>query len=220
MFGSFIPLLPLVLSCLCVFANERPLQQNALQYMDTARGMVQSIKKHAESYGQSAKSLKQQAHGKNIRKQVDEYSRLLGVEQKTLPSDNPLETEYPLLFVSSSIPMVTLRNYLPDLEKAGGKMVLRGMVDGADKIKPTLRFMLEALRKHPECHLPDCELFSVEILVDPVLFREFEVDKVPALTLYKGEVSHCESSSNSAGRVIFGDRSLNYLIERWRDVFQ
>src|SRR5690554_4996406 len=46
-----------------------------------------------------------------------------------------------ILFASSSVPLGTLRNYVADLEKINGVMVLRGFIGGMKEIAPTTKFI-------------------------------------------------------------------------------
>lgn len=110
------------------------------------------------------------------------------------------------LFISSSMPIETLRNYARDIEEIKDQevvMVLRGFVGGMKKIMPTRDFVLNVLKKDPDCSGKECEAYNVNIVVDPLLFQRFGVEVVPTLV------------HETAGEFlsISGDASLNYLLE-------
>ena len=123
----------------------------------------------------------------------------------------------PLLFISSSMPEITLRNYVRDLEKVGGILVMRGMIGGMKRTQPTLRFISNLLKKDPSCEGAQCALREVEVVVDPIQFQKHGIRKVPALVV-ESEFdfqSYCEDGSDSllaSGPVVYGDASLSGLL--------
>jgi len=89
-------------------------------------------------------------------------------KQKPSPTTQPGLRLY--LFVSSSVPQTTLRNYAAMLERVGGgqiSVVLRGFVGGMKKIRPTMEFIGGILKKDPACDLlrEKCASYQVEIQV-------------------------------------------------------
>lgn len=160
----------------------------------------------------------------------DEQQRLQGTVFKdilteSLPQsdqDPPALTgshaEQLYLFVSSSVPLNTLRNYAAMIDQARvGKiiMVLRGFVGGMKKIRPTMEFIGEVLKKDPSCNLAKekCDSYQVNIQVDPQLFQRYGIEEVPALAylptnVEDGEVTQVEPI------IIYGDAGLDYLLER------
>lgn len=125
-----------------------------------------------------------------------------------------------VLFVSSSMPLETLRNYAADLEKVGGVMVLRGMIGGMKTIRPTAVFTADVLKRDLACTGGRCAMRGVELLVDPMLFRVHEIEQVPALIVEEDMDlrSYCQRSGEGltpekAARVVSGDASLRALLE-------
>lgn len=120
-----------------------------------------------------------------------------------------------LVFVSSSMPIETLRNYARSLVKVKGALVLRGGVDGLRKIGPTMAFSQRVLKVDPYCR-DNCPLFKVPLLIDPLLFRQHHINQVPAIAFQvEGVIQGCERSNTApATEVIFGDISLKGALDR------
>ncbi len=128
---------------------------------------------------------------------------------------------YPLLFISASIPLATLRQYVRPLAQASGKLVLRGAIGGLERLAPTARFLQSVLRKDPDCRAADCALYTLEVLIDPLLFRDYQIQQVPALVMHTGTVQHCDPSGPTGERhVVYGDASLTGLIDTWHELAQ
>lgn len=115
------------------------------------------------------------------------------------------------IFVSSSIPLNTLRNYAADMERlsdSGVVMVLRGFVGGAGGIGPTANLAGEVLKTNPTCELTsgDCSLRNIPFIVDPMLFRQFGINQVPAIVFAPAE-------NQDEGLTAYGDASLGYVLK-------
>lgn len=128
-------------------------------------------------------------------------------------------SERPLLFISSSMPMRTLRTYAHDMEKVRGAMILRGFVNGMNEIKPTLKFVNQILKVDESCATEPCARRQVEILIDPLIFREYAIQAVPAFTVHDVTDldAYCKGTAglNPASVVVYGDNSIEYLAERF-----
>lgn len=91
------------------------------------------------------------------------------------------------LFVSSSIPMDVLRRYAHQVEGVpGAMMVLRGFINGATKIKPTVDFVGKLLKRDPDCQGARCKRIRAPVIVDPNLFRRYGIKRVPAVVTVSG----------------------------------
>jgi len=129
------------------------------------------------------------------------------------------------LFVSSSVPLNTLRSYAAMIDRARTSriiMVLRGFVGGMKKIRPTMEFIGEVLKKDPGCNLAKekyptrghkCDSYQVNIQVDPQLFQRFGIEEVPALAYLPINVDTAEGRQPEP-IIISGDAGLDYLLER------
>ena len=134
------------------------------------------------------------------------------------------------IFVSSSMPMQTLRNYAADVEKIGAKrvvMVMRGFVDGMHKITPTIQFLANVVKKQPTCDVTtgECDMRGTNIIVDPMLFRRYGVERVPTFVYVQGaEFSDPSGSEGDSAHVksdgevtrATGDASLKYILTKFQ----
>lgn len=123
-----------------------------------------------------------------------------------------------VMFVSSSMPIETLRNYARDLSKVGGVMVMRGTVGGISKMVDTITLTRKVLNADPTCEGATCRMWGTEMLIDPMLFRIYGINKVPAL-IYQPDMniqSYCDGLEkvNKASTIVYGDASLHTLLER------
>jgi len=131
------------------------------------------------------------------------------------------------LFISSAMPLQTVRNYAASVARLGDPnitLIMRGFVDGMTKIQPTIRFIGSVLQRDPVCNPAEgeCEMFQVGVAVDPLLFRRYGIDRVPAVVYAKGlkadDLALSEGDSRNATitehHAVYGDASLEYLIEQ------
>lgn len=110
--------------------------------------------------------------GELFRGLEDYYKDIPGVER--IPA-RLSSNERIYLFISSSIPKQTLRNYMAQVAKAEDPnmvVVMRGFIGGMKYVRPTLEFTHEILKKDSSCELPrECEIYGVNFEVDPLLFK-------------------------------------------------
>lgn len=122
------------------------------------------------------------------------------------------------IFISSSIPQATLKTYAA----AAGKlkdpriiMVLRGCIGGCEKFMPTAGFVQSILSPS------DGDKYTVELQIDPYLFRLYQVEAVPAIVFASNVHAPDETSEGLEGNLkaspmshkIQGDVSLQYAVE-------
>lgn len=123
----------------------------------------------------------------------------------------------PVLFVSSSMPTGTLRTYAAQIEKARGVIAFRGMPGGMTKVAPMAKLTAEMLRLDPGCEGPACVMRDVQVIVDPLVFRQHGIARVPALAMIPGDpaLPYCEREEESprAAHVVYGDAALSGLLE-------
>lgn len=128
------------------------------------------------------------------------------------------------IFVSSSMPVETVRRYVSDasaLNEANVRVVMRGFVSGVSKIMPTFNWIRSTLVMDAGCDSFDCDVFRVGVGIDPVAFRRFDVNHVPAVVFVRG-LNSLEDVQDDARSVsdyykISGDSSLRYHLERIAD---
>jgi conjugal transfer pilus assembly protein TrbC len=134
------------------------------------------------------------------------------------------------LFVSSSMPILTLKNYARDLDRLGDPnvfMVMRGFVGGMKHVKPTLDFVQKIIAEDANCkgHNTGCNAYRVNIKIDPLLFRRYGITRVPS-TVYvpdlritdPGLSEGVEGNVKTTGNhyTLLGDASLEYILETFR----
>lgn len=125
----------------------------------------------------------------------------------------------PVLFVSSSMPIETLRTYAGQLQHAGGVMAFRGMPGGMRQVAPMAKLSAAILRRDPGCEGPACAMRDVQLIVDPLVFRQHGVARVPALAMIPGDptLPYCErdEASPRSAHLVQGDAALSGLLEEY-----
>lgn len=131
----------------------------------------------------------------------------------------PPSSWVPVLMVSSSMPVAVLRTYAAQMEKAGGVLAFRGMPGGMAKVAPMAKLAAQVLRIDAGCEGPACAMRDVQIIVDPILFRQHGVARVPALAMIPGDPTqpYCErdDASPHSTHVVYGDSALSGLLEEY-----
>lgn len=134
------------------------------------------------------------------------------------PTPDP-KTWVPVLFASSSMPVTVLRSYAAQLERVGGLIAFRGMPGGMTKIGPMAKLTAETLRIDTGCDGPACAMRDVQVIVDPLVFRQHHVNQVPALAMVPGDPTrpYCERDEDSltAQHIIYGDAALSGLLAEY-----
>lgn len=143
-------------------------------------------------------------------------------EEKALAKATPAVAAkgwVPVLFVSSSIPVPVLRTYAAQLERVHGVLAFRGMPGGLHKVGPMAKLSAQILRIDPGCEGPACAMRNVQLIVDPIAFRQHGVGRVPALAMIPGDPTqaYCEREEESprAAHVVYGDSALSGLFEEY-----
>ena len=106
--------------------------------------------------------------------------------QKKSENTVPLlaKDSYIYIFMSSSVPKSTWKNYIKSIDKLrrsgqdGIGIILRGCIGGCTKVLPTARFIFSLL-KHGN------SMYKAPILIDPLLFRLFKINRVPVIVYAK-----------------------------------
>jgi conjugal transfer pilus assembly protein TrbC len=128
------------------------------------------------------------------------------------------------VFVSSSIPIETLRTYATAIDKTQDPnivMVMRGFLNGMDDINSTMNFVSRVLLKDPTCDGRNCPMFRANLEIDPLLFRRYKIEEVPSI-VYASNVqlvtpggSEGIEGNASVDRFykITGDAALDYHLD-------
>lgn len=150
-------------------------------------------------------------------------TQVAGIKDETGNQSGPeLVSDQVVMFVSSSMPLQTLRNYARDLSKINGVMVMRGSIGGISKIGETIKLTHDTLRTDPTCEGANCKMWGTQMLIDPVIFSVYDIKQVPAL-IYQPNMhiqSYCDGleNINRASDVIYGDASVNGLLTRLNQI--
>ena len=133
------------------------------------------------------------------------------------------------VFISSAMPLATIRNYAASVARLGDpnvSLVMRGFVDGMTKIQPTIGFIASVLQRDQACRPQDgdCEMLSAGLVVDPLLFRMYRIDRVPAVVYARGLKAEDTALSEGDPKnttisdhyAAYGDASLEYLLDQIR----
>lgn len=149
-------------------------------------------------------------------------------DSKTPPAIGKLGSEERIyVFISSAMPLQTVRNYAASVARLGDPnitLVMRGFVDGMTKIQPTMRFIGAVLQRDLSCRPQEgaCEMLPASLAVDPLLFRRYGIDRVPAIVYARGvkaedaALSEGDSKNTSIteNHTVYGDASLEYLLDQ------
>jgi type-F conjugative transfer system pilin assembly protein TrbC len=130
------------------------------------------------------------------------------------------------VFLSSSIPKETLRRYTSAAGALGNRnvrFVMRGFINGAKYIKPTITFVKDLLLEDPDCDplKAKCKTYNTTVIIDPMLFEHYHITLVPAFvyalvsSLKDPEKSEGLGSNItvSAFHKVYGDVSFEYVLE-------
>jgi len=136
------------------------------------------------------------------------------------------ESERVYIFISSSMPLQTVRTYAASVARLGDPrvvMVMRGFVGDMTRIQPTIRFVADVLKRHPSCSPAEgeCDMVPANLVVDPLLYRRYAIDRVPAVVFARGVKA--ENPGLSEGDIkntditdsytVYGDASLEYILQ-------
>nr|WP_245968201.1 type-F conjugative transfer system pilin assembly protein TrbC [Hephaestia caeni] len=200
-----------------------PTEEMRRRAFDGLRGRVQDTEMDARArtaldQGKDAMATEREAMARRL-------GQALGLEAPDMDAvagvTKPVSAQgwVPVLFVSSSMPVTTLRTYVAQLEKARGILAFRGMPGGLTRVAPMAKLSAEILRLDPGCEGPACTMRNVQLIVDPLIFRQHGVARVPALAMVPGDpaLPYCEREEDSprAAHIVYGDAALSGLLEEY-----
>lgn len=168
--------------------------------------------------GEARMAAERETQAKRLRQALGLEPGEMEAVAKTVPSPT-IKAWVPVLFVSSSAPVPILRTYAAQLERVHGVLAFRGMPGGLHKVGPMAKLSAEILRIDPGCEGPSCAMRNVQLIVDPIVFRQHGVARVPALAMVPGDPTqaYCEREDESprASYVVYGDSALPGLLEEY-----
>jgi type-F conjugative transfer system pilin assembly protein TrbC len=184
----------------------------------------EAAKKAAEYFHSEECQSRISAESERIKKDLfQEYVK----DEHSQKSRGLLETERIYIFISSSMPIATLKTYALEIEQIGDKnitMVMRGFVGGMAKFGPTMEFCQKVLMLDPDCNVNDCEAIRAQIEIDPNLFRKFGIKEVPAIVYAKNvnlidpeQSAGVESNTkgNISGYRLYGAVPIDYALDKF-----
>jgi hypothetical protein len=166
----------------------------------------------ALALGEARMAAEREAQAKRLRQALGLEPGEMEAVAKIKP-DPAIKAWVPVLFVSSSMPVPVLRTYAAHLERVHGVIAFRGIPGGLRKVGPMAKLTAEILRLDPGCEGPSCAMRSVQVIIDPMVFRQHAVTRVPALAMIPGDPTqaYCEREDESprASHVVYGDSALS-----------
>lgn len=165
------------------------------------------------------------------RLKTDVFSEVFeGVEKRSKSKSADsflLEDERLYIFISSSVPVSTLRTYVSVIDQLKDPrvfLVMRGMVGGIGSMTPTIKFFGKLLAKDVNCDVlaKKCESYRAQISIDPSLFPKYGIENVPAIAYVKGvslvdaarsegEAENLNGTQNAY--IVYGDVSVERGLE-------
>ena len=206
----------------------------------TAANMVKTPNIHEKEMVKEAEKTVAFFNSKEYQARISQESArlrhdLFGVkgEEKLVPKEPVSESkssnrlgpdERVYLFLSSSMPMQTVRNYIASVARMGDpniKVVMRGFVGGMKKVGPTVAFISKAIYLDADCDPGQgkCPAHNIHVGIDPQLFRKYGIDRVPTVVYARGvsiappeQSEGGDSAKVSSSVKVSGDASLEYIL--------
>lgn len=141
-----------------------------------------------------------------------------------------LSDERLYVLISESVPIETVRTYVRDLHLLNDDnitIVMRGFIHSGTRIKPTMDYIKSLIAKDQGCKITNthnCETYRANVNVDPLVFRKFGVQEVPAFVYVRGAIMQDDELSIGNGenlhpdatwKILYGDISMNYVLEKF-----
>jgi hypothetical protein len=174
--------------------------------------------RQALAAGEAKMAAEREAMARRLRQALGLDAPDMAAVAKAVP--RPVNTNWvPVLFVSSSMPVSTLRTYAAQLERVGGVLAFRGMPGGLHRVGPMAKLSAEILRLDPGCEGPACAMRNLQLIVDPIVFSQHGIARVPALGMIPGDPTqpYCERDDESptANHIVYGDAALSGLLDEY-----
>jgi len=120
----------------------------------------------------------------DIEKLVNQGQALMGrIDDQSVRYESQI-----LVFVSSSMPVKTIRNYLEQTQKIGAAIVMRGLIN--DSMVDTRQYLAKALDKYRPDHTTAEQ--KPTILIDPTLFSRYDIQQVPTTLVTESQIRTCK----------------------------
>ena len=183
---------------------------------------TQEFQKRVEQYKENLASMIMEKEGLFLKDVYKDYVEKKKEKREKVLRLDPDERLY--IFVSSSMPKETIRNYVTFVSshvEGNVVFVLRGGVGGLKRLGPTIAWIYDVIKKDKFCEGLNCEVYGVEFVIDPFLFRRYKVERVPAVVYAKGRaLTEFESSEGLENKwetkvwtKTYGDVGLGYHLK-------
>jgi len=118
---------------------------------------------------------------------------------------NSKETIY--IFVSSSMPEITIKNYLESTKYIQNNVVfvMQGAIGGMQKIKPTLLWIKELIGE---------KYANVKIIIEPRISKRFSIERVPAILYTEQDIINTQAEDVSDTYIFYGDMPVAYSLKK------
>jgi conjugal transfer pilus assembly protein TrbC len=249
---NFKPKIIIFLFILCVFGFSFPMAygqeftvEKLNEIVKEAKKLKQQLKlpKKLNKEGlEAAKKCAERFHSEENQKIIQQEKERISKDvfhQERKPDDKEGQlnhvkglsgSERLYIFVSSSIPESTLKSYVSDVDQAKDPniaIVFRGFVGGMEDIESAVEYLKWLIVKDPKCLAEkeqNCDGFHAGIQIDPLLFKRFHIESVPAFVFLQNvKVDDSEFSlalkdnlkTDPKGLIIRGDIPLRHALERF-----
>lgn len=125
----------------------------------------------------------------------------------SLPSHNPsLESTCLFIFISSSMPENSIKNYIKSAKKTGARLVLNGLIE--NDLPKTLKTVASWGTE---------EISPDDVIIDPVAYERFSVHNIPTIILAQAEYPCPGTTECSTSFVdkISGDITLDFALRKF-----
>mgnify|MGYP001773236303 CR=1 FL=1 len=197
--------------------EELQKKMKAPQVKELSPEEKEKLRKQIESLKARSKEWQERLEYKDGRVIVKQEGKKEEKKEKTSLSQG----EFIYIFMSSSVPISVWKTYAKNIEDFGltdkSSLVLRGCIGGCRYIKPTLEFISKVLEIDR-----DRQGIKAEVWIDPLLFRRFNIQRVPCVVYVRGQElmdntlsAGLEENIKTKGQYFIscGDWSLKYHLE-------
>lgn len=209
-------------------SRELSLPENRFETEGKGRAQATATLFRSEAFQEKLRAEQERIKREVFGGRLQEYYRGAPEAAAAMAGELPRD-ERVYIFISSSVPKRTLRNYVRDVARLNDpnvKLVMRGMVGGMKYIRPTIRFVDGLLVKDEGCEPKKgkCERLKAGVDIDPLLFRRYGIDRVPAIVFARKVNVVDPLMSEGLERnmevaefhVLHGDVALEYALDRFR----
>jgi conjugal transfer pilus assembly protein TrbC len=177
--------------------SEAQMREMMQKKMDEAQRAIQGVKPgDMAAASKSFPDVKVPAGGVDLEQMAKRF------EDLGKPTGQPTAGNV-YVFVSLSMPRVSLERVVRDSERAGSVIVVRGLKDGS--LRATVKVMRELMGEH-----------KAAFQIDPKKFERYKVSYVPTTVLIVGDMSDTEPGCQTPTPKYYsveGDVSLEYALD-------